>query len=187
VFALPFTLAWTTWCRGGWGAAVAVGRAAGLLGAMRTPHPLVAPLLAALVEVCLGLGQAHAAPPAAGMRWGEVARRGADSLRWLARRSLPAVPGAERVLGLSAWQAGDRRRAQQRWRKGLVAAQRLTMPYEEGLADYELGRHLPFHDPDRRRYLERACVLFEQTRAVRDLSRARAQLARAPRGAGRVG
>jgi hypothetical protein len=52
------------------------------------------------------------------------------------------------------------------------------MPYEEGLAGYELGRHLPFHDPGRRRYLERACAHFEQTRAFRDLARARAQMGR---------
>jgi class 3 adenylate cyclase/tetratricopeptide (TPR) repeat protein len=178
VFGLHCALAWTKWCGGDTGAAVAARQAADLLGAMRTPHPLVAPLMAALVEVCLSLRPSPVTPSAHGRRWDRVARRATASLRWLARRSRPAVSGTERVLGLSAWCAGDVRHARRHWRASLASAQRLSMPYEEGLAGYELGRHLPVRDPGRRRYLERACALFEQTGAVRDLARARALLVR---------
>ena len=35
------------------------------------------------------------------------------------------------------------------WNKSLNAAERLAMPYEQGRAYYELGRHLPPDHPSR--------------------------------------
>jgi class 3 adenylate cyclase/tetratricopeptide (TPR) repeat protein len=50
-------------------------------------------------------------------------------------------PSAWRMQGRYDWQAGKRARARQAWQKSLLAAQKLTMPYDEALAYYEIGRH----------------------------------------------
>ncbi len=45
--------------------------------------------------------------------------------------------------GSFRWLAGKRRRAFADWHKSLVEAERLQMPYDQGRACYEIGRHLP--------------------------------------------
>jgi hypothetical protein len=51
---------------------------------------------------------------------------------------------------------GHRRRALAAWNKSLRTAERLAMPYEQGRAHYELGRHLPPGHPARQEHLDRA-------------------------------
>jgi len=75
--------------------------------------------------------------------------------------------------GLHHWLAGKPARATRAWQASLAAAARLEMPYDEALAHYELGRHLPDADPGREEHLARACEIFERLGAAYDLARAR--------------
>ncbi len=50
------------------------------------------------------------------------------------------------------------------------------MPYEQGLAHYEIGRHLAVDDPIRREQLTQACEIFARLEATYDLERAQAAL-----------
>jgi len=50
------------------------------------------------------------------------------------------------------------------------------MPYEQGLAHYEIGRHLPFDDPARQDHLSQARVVFTRLEANYDLRRAQQEL-----------
>jgi hypothetical protein len=45
------------------------------------------------------------------------------------------------------------------------------MPYEQGLARYEIGRHLARNDPGRQVHLSRACDIFTKLHATYDLAR----------------
>ncbi len=45
------------------------------------------------------------------------------------------------------------------------------MPYEQGLAHYEIGRHLAVDDPARQAHLARAAEIFGQLEAAYDLRR----------------
>ncbi|MBI3302236.1 MAG: hypothetical protein HYZ72_09220 [Deltaproteobacteria bacterium] len=76
--------------------------------------------------------------------------------------------------GWAEWLAGRPARAWKAWRKSLAAAERLAMTYEQGLAQYELGRHFAPQDPARQIHLVRACELFTQLGATYDLTRAQA-------------
>jgi hypothetical protein len=46
------------------------------------------------------------------------------------------------------------------------------MPYEEGLAHYQLGRHLPGNDPQRTVHLDRAIERFTELKAHYNLAQA---------------
>jgi tetratricopeptide (TPR) repeat protein len=72
--------------------------------------------------------------------------------------------------GLAHWLAGKARKARRCWSESLAAAERLAMPYEQGLAHYELGRWAEYSDPQRREHLSRAAELFQQTAAKHDLT-----------------
>jgi hypothetical protein len=74
--------------------------------------------------------------------------------------------------GLHAWLEGRPRQAHLRWQQGLEAAQRLAMPYEEGLLSYEAGRHTTGHV--RHDYLSHAAALFTRMGARSDLERVQA-------------
>jgi tetratricopeptide (TPR) repeat protein len=86
-------------------------------------------------------------------------------------------PRAWVFQGLYDWHAGQTGKAHKAWQKGLAQAERLEMPYEEGLAHYEIGRHLPFDDPQQEKHLTRACELFARLEARHDLKQARQSLA----------
>lgn len=57
-------------------------------------------------------------------------------------------PSAWRMQGRYDWQAGKPARARQAWQKSLLAAQKLTMPYDEALAYYEIGQHATGEERD---------------------------------------
>jgi hypothetical protein len=56
------------------------------------------------------------------------------------------------------------------------------MPYEQGLAYYEIGRHLPSSHPQQRAYLRQALVLFARVGALSALARTQEVLAAKPPG-----
>jgi len=64
------------------------------------------------------------------------------------------------LQGMVEWLKGRSARAFKAWDKGLREAQRLGMPFEEGLAAYQIGRHLAAADVARRSHLERARAVF---------------------------
>jgi eukaryotic-like serine/threonine-protein kinase len=78
-------------------------------------------------------------------------------------------PGYQLYRGLAAFLANNPRRAQQFWQKSLTAARKWRMPYDEGRALYEIGRHLPEDDPKRAENLKSAAAIFERIGATWDL------------------
>jgi hypothetical protein len=103
-----------------------------------------------------------------------------QALRKYARAFPTGQPRAWLWYGLYTWLSGQPAKAQRAWQKSLVSAERLAMPYEQGLACYEIGRHLPLDDPARRVHLARAVEIFSQINAAYDLSRAQQALAGPP-------
>ena len=73
--------------------------------------------------------------------------------------------------GLYDWLSGQPATAYRAWWKSLAMAERLAMPYEQGLARYEIGRHLPLDDPARRAHLTRAAEIFSQINTTYNLTR----------------
>ncbi len=71
--------------------------------------------------------------------------------------------------GLYDWLAGYPRRARHAWQKGLAAAERLEMPYEQGWAHYELGRHAAAQE--QQAHLTQARELWARLGAAYDLRR----------------
>lgn len=69
--------------------------------------------------------------------------------------------------GLYAWRVGKHRQAVRLWQKGIAAAQRYAMPFDEALIYYEMGCSLP----DGRPYLEKARTMFQSMNAAPDLAR----------------
>jgi hypothetical protein len=72
--------------------------------------------------------------------------------------------------GRADFLAGRRRRANRAWRRSLAAAERLHMPYEQGLVYFEQGRWAEREDPERVRLLARAAELFRGIGAAYHLS-----------------
>jgi tetratricopeptide (TPR) repeat protein len=143
----------------------AADRAARLIAQSRpmAVHPLEG--YAAVAEVYLTLWEANdhqAARPA---------QQACAALRRLARVFPIAQPRAWLWQGSVEWRAGRPKCARQAWQKSLAAAERLAMPYQQGLAHYELGRHATGVDGPH--HLERACAIFTQLDASYDMARAR--------------
>jgi tetratricopeptide (TPR) repeat protein len=105
----------------------------------------------------------------------ELERRGGDRaatasaherLRAFAARSPVAAARASRAAGVRLWLAGRRPRALRALRRSLDAARRFDLPYDEGMAHLELGRHLGTNQATpgewgREEHLRRAAELFE--------------------------
>jgi DNA-binding SARP family transcriptional activator/predicted ATPase len=100
----------------------------------------------------------------------QSARQACQSLHAFARIFRFAQPQACLYQGLYDWQAGNSRRANRAWRKSLGLASQLAMPYEQGRAHYEIGRHLPLADPARREHLNRASEIFARLDATFQLA-----------------
>lgn len=69
------------------------------------------------------------------------------------------------------WLAGRPLIARKLQHKALTLAQRQQTPYEEALAHYEIGRHLPLDDPNRPQYLLKAERIFLKLGATYDFER----------------
>ena len=76
--------------------------------------------------------------------------------------------------GLCEWLDGKADKAVGSWRKAAEEAKRNRMPFDEGLAHYELARHLPLTDAAQNTHYRRALELFEQTGTQYDYARTQA-------------
>ncbi|RKH59283.1 serine/threonine-protein kinase PknK [Corallococcus llansteffanensis] len=99
------------------------------------------------------------------------AHEACKALRRFARAFVFGKPFALLCNGLEAALSGHPRRARRTWRRCVGHAQALAMPYEEGRAWFELGRHGPANAPVRRQYMARAMELFTRLEATDDLAR----------------
>jgi class 3 adenylate cyclase/tetratricopeptide (TPR) repeat protein len=151
---------------------LAAQRAASLIA---QSHPAAVHILegyASVAEVYLSLW-------AAGDRTAvRPARQACAALRRFARPFPIARPRAWLCRGLAAYLSGQQRRALAAWRKSLATAERLAMPYEQGRAHYELGRHLPAGHPARHAHLTHACEIFADIGAPYELAHAQAAMSR---------
>jgi tetratricopeptide (TPR) repeat protein len=132
----------------------AAQQAASLIAQSRPTAAYMLEGYAGVTEVYLDLwmaGDQSAAQPA---------RQARAALRRFARTFATARPRAWLYEGLAAHHVGRKRRAAAAWNKSLRTAERLAMPYEQGRAHYELGRHLPPGHPGRQAHLHRACESF---------------------------
>jgi hypothetical protein len=68
---------------------------------------------------------------------------------------------------------GNHQKAIAAWRKSHACAERLGMPYEQGLASFELGQHLSQGDPNREKYLVESIEIFTKLGAQYDLALAK--------------
>ncbi len=98
------------------------------------------------------------------------AKRAVRALDLLARTFPVCDPRALVWHASLDWMEGRKRAAQKGWRRALERSEELKMPYESGLAQLELGRHLLADNPMRQRHLEQAAQLFEQQSAWGELS-----------------
>ena len=74
------------------------------------------------------------------------------------------------LQGLFAWQKGKERKAGKSWQKGLVVAETLKMPYEQGCLHYEIGHHA-YDLAERDHHLKQAQTIFEALGARYELNR----------------
>jgi predicted ATPase/DNA-binding SARP family transcriptional activator len=109
------------------------------------------------------------------------ARQACRAMHAFAQIFLFAQPRAWLYQGLYDWLAGKPVEAHRAWRKSYAAAERLSMPYEQGQAHYEIGRHLlPQQKTEeglsRENHLQRACQIFANLEAAYNLAQAEAAL-----------
>ena len=112
------------------------------------------------------------------VREAREACKACKALRAFAHAFVVGEPFSLLCDGLEAWLSGRARAARRAWRRCAERSRELEMPYEEGRARLELGRHLALEDPDRRTHLLRARELFAALGTADDLRRVEAELAR---------
>jgi class 3 adenylate cyclase/tetratricopeptide (TPR) repeat protein len=88
------------------------------------------------------------------------ARRACKELHQFARVLPVGKPRAWLMQGRYEWLTGHPAKAQKAWKKALQWAERLAMPYEQGLAYYEIAQHLTQTDPQYNYHLEKARAIF---------------------------
>ncbi len=125
---------------------------------------------AGLAEVYLGLLEAEEKSQIPSEASKSQARQACRALSQFARVFPMAQPRAALLQGLVEWLDGKPQSAHTVWRKSLAAAEQMAMPYEAGRAHYEIGRHLPAGDPNRKLHLTRAREIFSELGAGYDLS-----------------
>lgn len=154
-------------------------RAAGMIA--RSPVPSAAHAYSGyfgLARVYLALWEAMQAGAAAGLPTPHLraaAEKACKSLRTYTFLFPIGAPGLQLCSGLRHWLAGKPAPARVAWRRSLSAAQRLGMPYEEGLAWYELGRHA--EGATRQEALSQAIEIFTHLGATYELGQAEAAAA----------
>ncbi len=105
-----------------------------------------------------------------------LAARGVRTLKDFARRCPVAKPQALVWSGLHSWLRGKHGKARKIWTEARELAAAMDMPYEEGLALLELGRHASRGDHARTEHLERARAIFLELGANYDAACAQAAL-----------
>jgi tetratricopeptide (TPR) repeat protein len=104
----------------------------------------------------------------------DLSARATAALDRLARFSQVFPIGRPRhatLRGTRSWLLGRHEEALRTWRRGLRLATELAMPFEEGLAHLELGRHLDAHDDERAGHLGAAREIFARLEAREALRR----------------
>jgi predicted ATPase/class 3 adenylate cyclase len=156
----------------------AAERAASLIAQLWAPtsHYLLEGY-ASVAEVYLALWEANRDLPAAAREAPvKSAHQACKSLRKFSRVFPIGQPRAWLWQGVYEWLVGRPRKARRAWQRSLAAAERLGMPYEKGLAYYEVGRRLTVGEPSRHEHLTQACEIFTQLGARQDLARVKEQL-----------
>ena len=133
----------------------------------------------ATAEVLLALWE-QATAPAERRALAHHAQRACEAMRDFARLFRIGRPHAHRFDGLSAALSGRPAHAQRAFARSLAAAVELAMPVEEGLAHYELGRHLRAGAPGRAAHLAEARAIFERLGRRAWLQRAQAEVGSTP-------
>ncbi len=82
------------------------------------------------------------------------------------------MPQFQLQLGQNWWLEGKHSHARHAWHTSLTHARKLGMAYDQGLANYEITRHLPEGDTERQSHLAQAIQLFTEVSALNDLERA---------------
>ena len=109
---------------------------------------------------------------------------GLDRLSWKACRSFRKFvrvfpigqPRALLLEGLHHWLSGKQSRAHQNWQESLELSREMAMQYDEGLALYQIGRHLQENDPLRQEVLIKAAEIFQGSGTAFDLEQTEATL-----------
>jgi hypothetical protein len=121
-------------------------------------------------EIYLALWEA-APDAAARVALARPAQAACRALHTLARVYPVYGPADDLQQGRLGWLLGRPAPARRHWERALHRAGALGLPYEEGQAHYELGRHAS--GPERASHLARAGAIFTRLDAAADLSRAR--------------
>jgi tetratricopeptide (TPR) repeat protein len=153
-------------------ALVAANKALTLMAETMPTSYLSLPAYAAVAETYLSLWETHPHNPPPTFKRRSL-RQACRALRSYARVFPIGKPQAYLWRGLFEQQSGRRFLAKRLWAKSLAAAERLEMTYPQGLAHYQIGRHLPCDHPDRVRHLRRAVDIFAQLGATYDLEQAK--------------
>jgi adenylate cyclase len=98
------------------------------------------------------------------------ARKACKALGSLSRVFPIGQPFTWLSSGRCSYLEGNSAKANAAWTKSLAAAKQLQMLYAEGLAEYELGRHLQSNDQNRKARLQKAFDIFRRVGAARELS-----------------
>jgi eukaryotic-like serine/threonine-protein kinase len=91
----------------------------------------------------------------------KLAIKAVEYTTWYAKVFAIGLPRARRNEGLVQWILNHSERARKLWKQSLADAERLALPFEAGLAHYELGRRADRNSADRRLHLEKAIAMFE--------------------------
>jgi hypothetical protein len=132
-----------------------------------------------LPVVYMGLWQAEMKDQYAatdGVDFRKLARKACRSLHIYARVFPIAKPRDWLWRGVYEWLENKPDKANRSWQKSLDYAGRLEMPYDLGLAHYEIGRHLSTENPARKEHLGQAVQIFSEMGAAWDLARAQHEL-----------
>jgi len=136
------------------------------------------PIAVSILEGYAGVTEVYLSLWAAGDRSARrPARQACATFRRYARALPIARPRAWLFQGLAAHLTGRQRRAAAAWRKSLALAERMALPYEQGRALYEIGRHTPTGLPGRQASLARAAEIFEDIGATYELAQVQAAMA----------
>lgn len=126
---------------------------------------------AGIAEVYLTLWERGDAPSATTNQTTlrQMARQACQWLHAYARVFPIGRPRAWLWQGVYEWLDGRPSRAFKAWRRGVIMAARLHMPYEQALVYYELGRHST--GTYRQHHLQKAAELFTQLGTTYDVQR----------------
>lgn len=151
--------------------AEAAAEAALQLFAQSDPRYASLMTLHSVAEVFLSLLETSSNQPAEEKKQrAKLAKQACRYLRKYAHVFPIGQPSSRLWQGLYDWLSGKQGKAWTSWRKSLASAERLGMPYELGLAYYEMGRHS--RGENRKKHLSQACEIFTRLGAKYDQERA---------------